>query len=521
MQKKIIFIFLFISLFLISFASSQSIATLGKDFTGYKVQSVTGNEGVLFGKEGVSIAGSSVCLTPQVPDGYSKLEDVTSVDSKTEEIIITKELRTYNYPTTISLKDTIKKTILSIAGIKDGKYCFPIPLGLPEWKVGEESILIVSETSYNANLNNVTEGVNDIAPTHLNISDPDVVGYWDFEEGSGSVAYDYSNHSSDGTITGATYTTESKLGDYAMSFDGVNNVIDIDNDATYHFNLTDAFAISYWAKFNTFTNDQFVIITQKPSNGYRGWSSQIVSGKLRFQLLSDFPGGNYISVDLTNNLSTNQWHYVTISYNGTANWTNVKMYVDGNIAETTKIRDSLTGDTKTNAGQLRFGQREATAVNYLNGSIDQVMIFNKSLTADEVSALYNQTYPLFFPSGNMVFQSINLTGQTNIGITMDRCTTYYGSNFTLKVNNGSEQILSGCSSSEYNLDLGSNLTSSNISIGMNGGGNLSINYNQFYSPLLFRNITADSTLYSTIASLYPNINNTIPHIQLGRELIFK
>src|SRR6056297_607373 len=68
-----------------------------------------------------------------------------------------------------------------------------------------------------------------------------LVGYWTFDEGSGTTAYDSSGYGNDGTLTnGPTYVTDSVQGGYALDFDGVDDLVTIkDSDSlSINKNLT-------------------------------------------------------------------------------------------------------------------------------------------------------------------------------------------------------------------------------------------------------------------------------------------
>ena len=70
------------------------------------------------------------------------------------------------------------------------------------------------------------------------------VALYHFNEGSGTTIHDASGNGNDGTIHGATWTTEGKFGD-ALSFDG-NSYIDIDND----IDLKNEATFEAWVKAN-------------------------------------------------------------------------------------------------------------------------------------------------------------------------------------------------------------------------------------------------------------------------------
>src|SRR5690606_21455652 len=70
------------------------------------------------------------------------------------------------------------------------------------------------------------------------------VGYWDFNEGSGTVANDKSAGKNNGTINGASWSNDAKSGK-ALSFNGSSNNISLGNITAYK---TENKTISFWAK---------------------------------------------------------------------------------------------------------------------------------------------------------------------------------------------------------------------------------------------------------------------------------
>jgi hypothetical protein len=80
--------------------------------------------------------------------------------------------------------------------------------------------------------------------------DKSLVGYWPFDEGSGTIAKDYSGNGNDGTlcngstcgVQGPTWTT-GKVGG-ALSFDGVDDYV----DTSLIFNSPSYFTVAAWVK---------------------------------------------------------------------------------------------------------------------------------------------------------------------------------------------------------------------------------------------------------------------------------
>jgi len=58
-------------------------------------------------------------------------------------------------------------------------------------------------------------------------ADPDLVGHWMFDEGSGTAAYDSSGNGNDGTLIGGAQWVAGQLGG-ALEFNGSNSRVDAD-----------------------------------------------------------------------------------------------------------------------------------------------------------------------------------------------------------------------------------------------------------------------------------------------------
>jgi MSHA biogenesis protein MshQ len=81
----------------------------------------------------------------------------------------------------------------------------------------------------------------------------------------------------------------------------------------------------------------------------------------------------------------NQWTHVAITYESGAQ----RIYING----VQRAASALTGALSTNNQPLQIGQDQDIAERFWNGYIDEVALFNRALSAAEVSALMNATYP--------------------------------------------------------------------------------------------------------------------------------
>lgn len=181
----------------------------------------------------------------------------------------------------------------------------------------------------------------------------------------------------------------------AFEFDGSSG-IEIPDAPDLNFT---AFSAETWI-FPTRVGDDVVIIMNKEINGFdtiafemgiRGQAptgaGRIPTGNLAVYLggvngmPSDYSGwsDSHAAVPL------NSWTHVALTYgNGTA-----QVFVNGIL---TRNFIGLSGTLRTTTGPLRIGTRSASAVPSLNirfrGLMDEPSLYNRALTAAEVSAIY-------------------------------------------------------------------------------------------------------------------------------------
>jgi hypothetical protein len=200
-----------------------------------------------------------------------------------------------------------------------------------------------------------------------------VKGSWHLDEGSGTTAYDTSGNSNTGTLTNGPAWVSGKFGK-ALSFDGVDDYIDIGNSSSLNFG-TGNFSVEVWVKVLNGTTGSDIITkwSEEPENGY--WLT-IQDNKLYF--------GIDVSGDapevFTDPINLNQWYYVV----GIRKGGNISIYLNGILASE-DIGNA--GDTSTIAN-LTIGKPKMMFT-YFNGSIDEVRIYNRSLSDAEISDLYN------------------------------------------------------------------------------------------------------------------------------------
>jgi len=201
-----------------------------------------------------------------------------------------------------------------------------------------------------------------------------LVGYWKFDDGSGSSAVDSSVNNNTGTlINGPTWAT-GRIGG-ALSFDGINDAVQI---GTSDFNVSEG-TVSLWIYANNFSSSHHFLfghLTQPWSN--------------RIQLYTDDAAGN-LDLGLGNShtrdtniedMDTQRWYNIALSWDGT----NYVVYVDG----TAKATGTYTGlSTLTTYADIGNNGNSSDRSESFNGLIDEVRFYNRALNASEILSLYN------------------------------------------------------------------------------------------------------------------------------------
>ena len=206
-----------------------------------------------------------------------------------------------------------------------------------------------------------------------------LAAYWPLDESSGATAHDASGNGNNGTLQCSgcalpTWVAGERHG--GLNFGGPNDVISVPDSPGLE--LTNHFTVAFWVNVTANATNITYLSKGGFANGY-----QVATGS----------PGNYIYFNLFNNnltvgrcsandvIQDQSWEHIAITYDGAS----VTFYLDGAIVGTPC---SLTGMAGTSNAPLLIGGTNASSA---TGTMDEIRIYNRALTAQEVANLYNDT----------------------------------------------------------------------------------------------------------------------------------
>ena len=211
--------------------------------------------------------------------------------------------------------------------------------------------------------------------------DPNLVAWYTFDEGSGTIAHD-SARTHNGTLYGATWAA-GKVGG-AMSFNGDDRV-SVPSDP--ELNITGDITIAAWVNFYEgglgWDGSEKAIVTKCIGNGtynnpYDFRSSLEIEPKLAMVRANSY---THESTFAETYLSLNTWHYVAVRVENMV----TDFYVDGILTGKSYGEPPLTSPATGNNYPLLIGARNDGF--FFKGLIDDVRIYNRALTAEEIRAI--------------------------------------------------------------------------------------------------------------------------------------
>lgn len=217
-----------------------------------------------------------------------------------------------------------------------------------------------------------------------------LVGYWKLDESSGTTAVDSSTNSNDGTVTNSSLVTQGSTGAFvgggrtAYTFTTSTGFVDLGSSTTLNpsqhsleawYNTTHSTAggqgldIYRWRLFG------HQLGLTSPSSGWsligRVWTST----------------AGVVAVSSTRATNDGEWHHAVLTFDGD----NVVLWEDGQEVD----RARFVGDGHFGSGSASIGREGDFDASYFAGRIDEVALYDRALTQQEIAKHFNQKVDSF------------------------------------------------------------------------------------------------------------------------------
>lgn len=274
-----------------------------------------------------------------------------------------------------------------------------------------------------------------------------LVGYWSFNNTTTNVAQDFSGNSNHGSIKNMATTSAVVAGNVgqALYFDGTNDYVlgpDINS-----IDGSSVLTVSVWVKPAALTTaDHFVAKNNSccsSSFGFRTDDSD--SNDVRFNVST---GANNATTN-SNVLAVDQWTHLTAVYDGSlANSDRIKIYVNG--VDSGTVSGTIPTTIPSTTYQVTIGAAGEIG-RYFNGTIDEVKIFTRALSASEVRTLYQTGKTKVISSDPAKSTTINVSKNDRLTSNLAGLWSFNGSDTNWSTNKALDRSGNGRDASMINM----------------------------------------------------------------------
>jgi hypothetical protein len=223
-----------------------------------------------------------------------------------------------------------------------------------------------------------------------------LIGWWTFDGKHmiGGSVRDNSGQNLSGTMSNISTSTLYKPGKIGQSldFDGVNDCIALGAPAV--LDMISPMTVTAWVNLrNAGESGHGRIISKADGNTTNGgWYFAMGAGnqnnrQMRFQM--DYDTTDIDVLGPVTAVPLNKWTHVAVTWNGTGDASAVVMYVNALPISTTAVMSGTNARTNDTGTTVQIGNNScASASRTTHGQIDDLRIYEKFLTQEEITKLY-------------------------------------------------------------------------------------------------------------------------------------
>ena len=212
-----------------------------------------------------------------------------------------------------------------------------------------------------------------------------IAGYWKMDEGSGATAADLTTNDNDGSLHGATWGT-GRWGE-CLSFDGVNDYVEIADDDALDFASTSDFSMELWVRTTSGGMDRYGMLMKgefSPRYGMSIGFSNSPADLMWADKVNVWVGDWAYPSTTAGVVNDGQWHHVAAVIDRDHG---VSIYIDGQLDVTHEVDTSAL--LTSNALPLTIGAIDHNT-DPIDGELDEVGVYDRALTANEIAERFRR-----------------------------------------------------------------------------------------------------------------------------------
>ncbi len=202
-------------------------------------------------------------------------------------------------------------------------------------------------------------------------ADPDLAAYWNFDEGSGTTAFDSSGNGNDGVFNGDPQWVAGKYGG-ALEFNG-DDYLNCGNGDSLQ--IQDEITIAFWFQVDSFQITWEAFMT-KGDDSYRSGRGGGTGNATHLGISGTSVGDGNGFFNGTVIVTDGQWHHYAATYDGVE----ARIYIDGVL----DVTSPGTGQINISTYDFWIGCNSQNTDRLLTGLLDDVCIYSRALTDTEI-----------------------------------------------------------------------------------------------------------------------------------------
>jgi len=227
-------------------------------------------------------------------------------------------------------------------------------------------------------------------------SDSNCQAWWRLEDGA--LTTDSSGKGNTLTNSGVSSSSTHQEGSYSGECDGSSYLAIADASLSASFpgksgTSAQDMTICCWFRPDVVpgsSNYDALIGKYVTSGDLRTWNLRMENSVLGFTI-GYSSGTTNQTIAHVSTLTAGRWYHVGVTYNASTRLCTIRIWDDtGGAILGSDVSSAFSYDMSPRAGEVRLGSYNGG--NYLDGLLDDVVVFNRVLTTDEIDEVRNQTF---------------------------------------------------------------------------------------------------------------------------------